>query len=118
MIIKIILVIINKGNIENISFLLLLLSSATSLERAEGRPAWERFIISISVGFSIMNRPNASVVIDLVIIIFIIILNILVINPPIIRIKVVLRNLFFILNIMKFLKNYVFNKKICYYVFM
>lgn len=103
-IIIIILIIITTGNIENINFLLFLVSSPINLDKARGKPNWLKLISSVKVGRISMYNPNPLVPISLAITIFISMPNIFVNRPPISKIIVDFINLFFILNFIK--KNY------------
>ena len=106
-IIKIMLIIISIGNAENISFLLLLLSSEINLDKAIGKPNCDRFINKEKVGITNIYIPNVSGFSILAVVIFISILNSLVMKPPIIKIIVDLKKLFFIINSMKNIKKYI-----------
>ncbi len=96
-----IFIIIVIGIIEKKSFLLFLVFRATNLDKAMGRPNWDRLMNKDIVGSISIYNDKPSIPIFLVIIIFINIPKILVINPPARRIIVEVINLFFIVNIMK-----------------
>ena len=90
------LIISDIGIIDSTKFLLLDLSSATSLLIAIGNPNCAIVISSINVGVISIYIPSVYVPTSLFVTIFMIIPNILVINPPITSIIVDFRNEFFI----------------------
>ena len=87
------------GIIDNITFLLLLFS-ATNLLIEVDKDKVDNVINKLKVGSTNIYKDTTLVPIFLVSTIFIIIENILVNNPPIIKIKVDLINLLFIIDYM------------------
>ena len=83
----------------NTKFLVLYLSLAIKIFNAVGRPSCAMLLSSKKVGIIIEYNPIPSVPINLVKIILIIIPSDLVKKPPIIRMRVDLINLFFIVQV-------------------